>query len=81
MPSGCEMSFKKWWKEIPSEQVVEVRYPHQRHGLSGRASNRAKSEVKQDFLEFVDTNSQPNGRSEESSVTHYYLPKFTTIQT
>ena len=34
-----------------------------------------------DFLTFVDTNSQPNGRSEDSSgPTSYFLPKFTTIQ-
>ena len=30
-------------------------------------------------MEFVDLNSQPNGRS--AGPTHYFLPKFTTIQT
>ena len=35
-----------------------------------------------DFLTFVDVNSQPNGRREDSSsATHYYLPRFKTIQT
>ena len=35
-----------------------------------------------DSLQFVDMNSQPNGRSADSSgPTHYFIPKFTTIQT
>ena len=34
-----------------------------------------------DFPEFVDINSQPNGRSADSTgPTHNFLPKFTTIQ-
>ena len=37
--------------------------------------------VKDDFLQFMDINSQPNGRSADTSgPTHYFLPKFTTIQ-
>lgn len=79
IPPENQSSFKRWWKQVGSEEMVQVRYPHQKHGLSGKSSNHAKSEVKQDFLEFVD-NSQPNGRPEDSSVTHYFLPKFTTIQ-
>ena len=35
----------------------------------------------EDFLQFVDINSQPNGRSADSTgPTVYFLPKFTTIQ-
>ena len=34
-----------------------------------------------DFLTFVDLNSQANGRSADSSApTFYFLPKFTTVQ-
>jgi len=44
--------------------------------------NAAKIYVEQEFLTMVDLNSQPNGRNaENSSATHYFLPKFRTIQT
>lgn len=71
MEDGCDVSFSKWWKQITSDQ---------RHGLCGTVSNHSKSEVKRNFLKFVDANSQPNGRSEESSVTHYPLPHIQTPQ-
>ena len=45
--------------------------------IVGKVSNNAKSDAKSDFLEFIDINSQPNGRSaDSSSATHYLLPKF-----
>ena len=48
--------------------------------MAGKASNSAKTDTKEKFLEFVDTNSQPNGRRLDScNPTHYFLPKFTTI--
>ena len=76
------MSFMSWWKQLPSDSLVDVRIPHERHGNSGKPSNSAKTEAKSDFLRFVDINSQPNGRSaDSSSATHYFLPKFRTIQT
>ena len=35
----------------------------------------------EDFLNFVDVNSQPNGRSADSrGPTYYFLSKFTTLQ-
>ena len=38
--------------------------------------------MRERFLDFVDNNTQPNGRSADSSgPTHYFLPKRTTIQT
>ena len=62
--------------------MVQVRYPHDRHGNAGKVSHAAKTSILQDFLTFVDTNSQPNGRSSDSSgPTYYFLPKFTTLQT
>ena len=50
------------------------------HGLAGRTSNSAKTDAKKSFFEFVDNNSQPNGRRLDShNPTHCFLPKFTTI--
>jgi hypothetical protein len=67
---------------LQRRSLMYVRYPHERHGLAGRVSNSAKSDTLKDFLTFVDTNSQPNGRTTESYCpTHYFLSKFTTIQT
>ena len=81
MPSGCDLSCALWWKSLQSDAVVSVRYPHERHGLAGKPSNQAKQSVNADFLKFVDVNSQPNGRREDSlSATHYFLPRFKTIQ-
>ena len=38
--------------------------------------------IMEEFLHFVDMNSQPNGRAADSSGSaQYFLPKFTTIQT
>lgn len=60
MPTSLEMSFKRWWSQDPST-LVEIRYPHERHGNAERESNAAKSSLWEEFLEFVDRNSQPNG--------------------
>ena len=82
MPDGTETAFNKWWRSLHVSSLVNVRCPHARHGNAGKTSNSAKSTVMQDFLKFVDTNSQPNGRSEDSTgPTFYFLPKFSTIQT
>ena len=81
MPADQEMSFKKWWEALDASAAVEVRYPHKRHGNAGKPSHSAKSSVMDDFLKFVNLNSQPNGRSADSSgPTSYFLPRFTTIQ-
>ena len=77
MSASLEIAFKEWW---PFHSVM-VRYPHARHGNAGRKSNSSKSAVMEDFLSFVDENSQPNGRSADSSgPTFYFLPKFSTLQ-
>lgn len=82
MPPGCDIPFLSWWKKLPNDSQVEVRYPHAHHGNSGKTSNNAKTEAKSQFLQFIDINSQPNGRSADSSfATHFFLPKFRTIQT
>ena len=80
MPEGIDVNFKTWWSSIPIHSEVEVRYPHERHGLEGHTSNNAKTEEKESFLQFIDTNSQSNGRRLDSrNPTHYLLPKFLTI--
>ena len=80
IPDRIETVFRLWWEFLPSEHTVDVRFPHEKHGLTGQMSNNAKTEVKVDFLSFVDNNSQPNGRrSDSKNPTHYFLPKFKTI--
>ena len=72
--------FKQWWKPLSDDAEVDVRYPHERRGLAGKQSNHSKPSVMQDFLEFVDNNSQPNGRAAGSYSAQYFLsPKFTRI--
>ena len=82
MPECLSLSFNKWWVTVDPTTEVDVRFPYERHGLAGLPSNQAKKSVKEAFLDFVDNNSQPNGRSEDSSgPTFYFSPKFDTIQT
>ena len=81
MPTDVETSFKIWWRGLDPSVELEVRYPYDRHGNAGKTSNSAKTGIMQDFLELVDINSQSNGQSADSTgPTHYFLPKFTTIQ-
>ena len=50
--------------------------------VMGTPANLRIQQTREDFLKFVDTNSQPNGRSADSTgPTFYFSPKFTTIQT
>ena len=80
MPDTIEIAFNTWWDSLPDDHVVDVRYPHERHGLKGKVSNNAKVIGKEAFLRFVDNNSQPNGRRLDSrNLTHYFFPKFKTI--
>ena len=82
MPQNVEASFKTWWRGLLPASTVEVRYPHERHGNVGRVSNSAKVGTREQFLEFVDLNTQPNGRSADSTgPTMYFIPKFSTVQT
>jgi len=71
-----------WWKLLDDSSTVTVQYPYERHGHAGKPSHAAKIDAKKDYLMFIDLNSQPNGRSADStSATHFLLPKFRTIQT
>ena len=81
MPQHLDISFNMWWRSQSPATKIQVRIPHERHGNAGKISNSAKTTVRQDFIEFIDMNSQPNGRSADSSgPTVYFLPKFSTIQ-
>ena len=73
MPDACDLSFMVWWRSLESDTMVEVRYPYERHGLGGKTSNSAKVGVMNDFLSFVDSVSQPNGRSGDSHGPTYYF--------
>ena len=76
------LTFGAWWKTLEDDDIVEVQYPHELHGLAGRLSNHAKVGVMEQFLDFVDLNSQPNGRQADSySAQFFFLPKFTRIAT
>ena len=57
-----------------------MQFPHERHGLASRLSNHLKQDVMAHFLEFVDENSQPNGRQAGSySAQFFFNPKITRI--
>ena len=74
------LTFDAWWKTIDEDETVEVQYPHHRHGLAGKPSNHSKQEVMLQFLDFVDANSQPNGRQASSyGAQFFFLPKFTRV--
>ena len=55
-------TFARWWRSLSGSDVVEVKFPYERHGLAKRSSNHSKQGVMADFLQFVDINSQPSGR-------------------
>ena len=79
MPDGVD-NFALWWASVQDTDQVKVRYPHAEHGLARKPSNSAKRSVREDFLKFVDENSQPNGRNTGSAGAQYYFsPKFTRI--
>lgn len=40
MPEQVKVSLKQWWATLRQGDTVTVRYPHGRHGLSGKKSNR-----------------------------------------
>ena len=78
---GPEMTvFKEWWCSLDDDSTTSVKYPYERHGLAGLPSSHAKNEMMSDFLDFVDANSQPNGRHAAScSAQFIFLPKLTRL--
>ena len=74
MPDSEDSWFKTWWRSLPESTVVSVRLPRVTHGNTGKSSNSAKKAVLQDFLAFVDANSEPNECSDNP--THYFVSIF-----
>ena len=83
LPPGCDTATSTWLLSQPEKSVVTCCNDPARHGNAGKRSNNAKSKaVLQKFLEFVDSNSAPNGRKEGShGATYYFNPKFSLLQT
>ena len=68
--------FSKWWKLHNDNDVVQVKIPYERHGQAKLTSNHAKQAMMADFVQFVDLNSQPNGRQADSySAQFFFLQK------
>ena len=68
-----DLTFARWWKLKQDDDMIEVQYPHDRHGLAGKSSNHSKQEVMAQFLEFVDANSQPYGRQAGSYSAQFFF--------
>ena len=66
-------TFATWWRSVERDDIVKVQYPHHHHGLSGKVSNHSKQKVMSEFLDFVDTNSEPNGRQARSYSAQFFL--------
>ena len=66
-----------WWASLSNDSIIELRSPPKLH--KGRGNNKKETLLKQ-FLEFVDNNSQPNGRRVGSHGPLNFLnSKFTRI--
>ena len=59
LPDGQEF-FDSWWDSLGNAELVQIRHPHESHGLARKTSNSPKPSLLDDFLKFVDENSQPN---------------------
>ena len=74
MPKDLDLPFIKWWRSLDHSCTVQVRYPYEQHGNSGKELHSSKQNIRKDYLEFVEANIQPNGRSADSSgPTHYFM--------
>lgn len=66
-----------WWNQLKDNSVVELRFPPKLH--QGK-SNYSKQKFLPRFLEFIDNNSQPNGRQVGSHGSLFFLnSKFNRI--
>jgi len=67
----------EWWMSLDSESIVELRELPKLH--QGRGNNR-KEHLRSLFLDFIDMNSQPNGRHIGSHGPLFFIsPKFDRI--
>lgn len=68
----------EWWENLDDDSVVELRIQPKLH--EGHGNNRKKGKVFEQFLDFVDNNSQSNGRRIGSHGPLYYFnSKFTRV--
>ncbi|XP_070534172.1 uncharacterized protein [Ptychodera flava] len=81
MPRAVQETFHQWWSTVGENERVEVVAEKPQHGLVGKPSNHAKTGLQEQFLSFVDMNSQHNGRSNSSLVEYFFTPKFSRINT
>ena len=83
LPKGYENPASTWLRSQSEGATVTCRNRPELHGNAGKRSNHAKKEaVLMRFLEFVDSNSSPNGRKEGShGATYYFNPKFSLMRT
>lgn len=45
MPEDVHVSLAKWWTTLCNDDRVTVRYPHGRHRLTGKSSNRQDKQL------------------------------------
>ncbi len=65
-----ETNVLTWWMNLEDSSIVELRSPPKLH--RGK-SNNSKQVLLPRFLDFIDNNSQPNGRRVESHGPLFYL--------
>lgn len=74
IPPSTAENVLEWWVRLENDSFVELRVPPKLH--QGRGNNR-KDQLLSRFLDFIDTNSQPNGRQIASHGPLFFLsPKF-----
>lgn len=79
VPPGNETNILRWWMNLEDSSMVELRTQPKLH--CGKSNNN-KEELLPRFLNFIDNNSQPNGRKVGSHGPLYFLnSKFDRINT
>ena len=80
MPEGIEESFKTWWGKIEANHEVDVRYPHDKHGLQCKGLDQIMPKSRKGSL-FWNLLMRAHRRLDSRNPIHYFLPKFTAIST
>lgn len=77
VPPSDVLNIISWWETLSDDSIIELRTPPKLH--NGSSNNKKDKHLKQ-FLEFVDNNSQPNGRRVGShGPLYFFSSKFTRI--
>ena len=72
---NLDLIMSDWWKDLCHHDEVEVKYPHERHGLAGKPSNKSKPAMRDAFLQFVDNNSHPNAGKQVATALSFIYPQ------